>query len=226
MLNSGPEGAKCKRTHGSQPQTQLQHDERPPFPAPRIAARTLVALVGAACTALLTGVESASAASITMWERVAACESGGNWSANTGNGYFGGLQFSRSSWAAAGGTRYAPRADLATKAQQIAVAENLLAMQGPRAWGCAGRAGLTAGAPRAKVRARHSGAAPADRAGHPERKTGPTGAGAYTVKHGDTLSAIALANGVRGGWRRLYALNEEALANENVIHPGQRLHLG
>jgi hypothetical protein len=68
------------------------------------------------------------------WNAVAECESGGNWSINTGNGYYGGLQFSPSTWAAFGGTAYAPRADLAAKAQQIAVAEKVLAGQGPGAW--------------------------------------------------------------------------------------------
>jgi peptidoglycan hydrolase CwlO-like protein len=68
------------------------------------------------------------------WNAVAECESGGNWSINTGNGYYGGLQFSPSTWAAFGGTAYAPRADLAAKAQQIAVAEKVLAEQGRGAW--------------------------------------------------------------------------------------------
>lgn len=68
------------------------------------------------------------------WDAIAAGESGGNWSINTGNGYYGGLQFLQSSWEAAGGLAYAPRADLATKEQQIAAAERLFAMQGPGAW--------------------------------------------------------------------------------------------
>jgi hypothetical protein len=62
------------------------------------------------------------------------CESGGNWSINTGNGYYGGLQFSAGTWAGFGGTEYAPRADLASKSQQIAIAERVLAVQGPGAW--------------------------------------------------------------------------------------------
>jgi hypothetical protein len=68
------------------------------------------------------------------WEAIAHGESGGNWQINTGNGFYGGLQFTQSSWEAAGGTQYAERADLASKEQQIAVAEQLLAMQGPGAW--------------------------------------------------------------------------------------------
>ncbi|WP_344051656.1 transglycosylase family protein [Streptomyces thermoalcalitolerans] len=71
------------------------------------------------------------------WDAIAACESGGNWKANTGNGYYGGLQFRQSSWIAAGGLKYAPRADKATRKQQIAVAKRLAALQGMSAWGCA-----------------------------------------------------------------------------------------
>lgn len=61
----------------------------------------------------------------SMWDAIAACESGGNWSTNTGNGYYGGLQFSQPTWEGAGGLAYAPRADLATREQQIAVASGL-----------------------------------------------------------------------------------------------------
>jgi LysM repeat protein len=61
----------------------------------------------------------------SVWDKIAACESGGNWSINTGNGYYGGLQFTQGTWAGAGGTAYAPRADLATRDQQIAVASRL-----------------------------------------------------------------------------------------------------
>jgi hypothetical protein len=73
------------------------------------------------------------------WDAVARCESGGNWSINTGNGFYGGLQFTPSTWLAFGGAAYAPRADLATRAQQIAVAEKVLAVQGPGAWPTCGR---------------------------------------------------------------------------------------
>lgn len=100
-------------------------------------------------TALTVGAGSrASAATVTTWDKVADCESSGNWKINTGNGYYGGLQFSQSTWAAYGGTRYAPRADLATKREQILVAEKTLAGQGPGAWPvCGARAGLSRGGP-------------------------------------------------------------------------------
>nr|WP_324606754.1 transglycosylase family protein [Psychromicrobium lacuslunae] len=76
-----------------------------------------------------------------MWDRIAQCESGGNWSINTGNGYYGGLQFDAGSWLANGGGAYAPRADLASRAQQIAVANTYYAKAGLAPWGCAGAAG-------------------------------------------------------------------------------------
>ncbi|MFJ6793746.1 transglycosylase family protein [Streptomyces sp. NPDC091268] len=95
-------------------------------------------------TVTLLDVSGAHAASVhskprTDWNAIARCESSGNWRANTGNGHYGGLQFKQSSWEAAGGRKYARRADLATKAQQIATARRLAKMQGMGAWTCARR---------------------------------------------------------------------------------------
>ena len=87
----------------------------------------------------------ASAATDSTWDSVAQCESSGNWSINTGNGYFGGLQFSQSTWDAYGGGAYASRADLATRSQQIVIAEKTLAGQGWGAWTCAAIVGATGG---------------------------------------------------------------------------------
>ncbi|KRF23638.1 hypothetical protein ASG95_02855 [Phycicoccus sp. Soil803] len=122
------------------------------FYAPKHSARkanpvrrrvTGVAVAGVATVA--GGMATASSAQAsTVWDRVAACESGGNWSINTGNGYYGGLQFSDRTWDGFGGERYAPTANRATKAQQITVAQKVLASQGPGAWPtCGARAGLT-----------------------------------------------------------------------------------
>ncbi len=72
-----------------------------------------------------------------MWDRIAQCESGGNWSINTGNGYYGGLQFATASWLANGGDDFAPRADLASRAEQITVANRYYAKAGLGPWGCA-----------------------------------------------------------------------------------------
>jgi uncharacterized protein YabE (DUF348 family) len=72
-----------------------------------------------------------------MWDRIAQCESGGNWSINTGNGYYGGLQFDIGSWLANGGDDFASRADLASRAEQITVANRYYAKSGLGPWGCA-----------------------------------------------------------------------------------------
>lgn len=101
-----------------------------------------VLAIGGAAAASLAATPAANAAPLEAWEALAQCESGGNWSINTGNGYYGGLQFSLSSWAAAGGTGN-PAA--ASKAEQIRVAENLLQMQGWGAWpSCSARLNLYA----------------------------------------------------------------------------------
>ena len=122
----------------------------PESPAPVAArpsrSRCLVAGALLAAATLAAGVTMAGAAGATetVWDRVAACESGGNWSINTGNGYYGGLQFSAATWDDFGGQTYAPRADLAAKVEQIDIAKRVLTVQGPGAWPtCGARAGLT-----------------------------------------------------------------------------------
>ena len=75
------------------------------------------------------------------WSAIAACESGGNWAASTGNGFYGGLQFTEQTWLGYGGGRYASSANLATPAQQIAIAQNVLAGQGIGAWPTCGARG-------------------------------------------------------------------------------------
>ncbi|MFF8371527.1 transglycosylase family protein [Streptomyces lydicus] len=213
---------------------------RRPSKAVRVA--TLAGVAGAVVAVPLMGATSASAASVATWDKVAQCESGGNWSINTGNGYYGGLQFSNSSWAAAGGTQYAARADLATKSQQIAAAEKLLAIQGPGAWSCAGAGGLTSGGPSADVDTSGSSAqtksAPQQDQGRTEVKKAPAasehasrsterksmGHGNYTVKAGDTLAKIAKAHGTN--WKSVYEANKSVIGgNPNLIFPGQKLNV-
>ncbi|MEU3705042.1 transglycosylase family protein [Streptomyces anulatus] len=228
---------------------------RRPSKVTRIA--TLAGVTGAAVAVPLMGATSASAASVETWDAVAQCESGGNWSINTGNGYYGGLQFSQSSWAAAGGTQYASRADLASKDQQIATAEKLLDLQGPGAWACAGAGGLTndgvdpgvntgSGSGESKpeqAQPERQAEQPATRseqrtAPQAEKKaeskktvTTPTGEkvqkgdGEYKVEAGDTLSSIAQAEGVKGGWSKLFELNDDIVKDADLIFPGQQLHL-
>ena len=89
----------------------------------------------------------AGAATDGEWDKVASCESGGNWAINTGNGYQGGLQFSPGTWRSHGGGEYAPSAHLASKEEQIAVAERVLGTQGRGAWPVCGR-GLSSATPR------------------------------------------------------------------------------
>ena len=77
------------------------------------------------------------------WGCVAQCESGGNWHINTGNGHYGGLQFSQRTWEGFGGGKYAPRADLASRQEQITIAKKVVAVQGWGAWPhCSRRYGL------------------------------------------------------------------------------------
>ena len=85
-----------------------------------------------------TGGGAINLANEAMWDRVAKCESGGNWHINTGNGYYGGLQFSYRTWLGAGGGEFAQRADLASREQQITVANRLYATSGLSQWGCKG----------------------------------------------------------------------------------------
>ncbi|MEW2611964.1 transglycosylase family protein [Streptomyces sp. NPDC047880] len=103
---------------------------------PRQAPALLVAagVTGSAIAIPLLGASGASAADGTTWDRVADCESGGAWSQNSGNGYYGGLQLSQEDWEGHGGLDYAASADLASRSQQIAVAERILADQGVGAW--------------------------------------------------------------------------------------------
>ncbi|MFE0651285.1 transglycosylase family protein [Streptomyces sp. NPDC059534] len=112
---------------------------------PRQAPALVVAagVTGSAMALPLLATGSASAADAATWDRVAECESGGQWSANFGNGMYGGLQFTQDSWERNGGLAYAPSPDLASRAQQIAVAEKALA-KGSTEWAtCAPIAGLT-----------------------------------------------------------------------------------
>ncbi|NNG37700.1 transglycosylase family protein [Flexivirga sp. ID2601S] len=75
-----------------------------------------------------------------MWDRIAMCESTGNWHINTGNGYYGGLQFDLGTWLGAGGGKFASRADLATREQQITIANTVFASRGLSPWQCASAA--------------------------------------------------------------------------------------
>jgi LysM repeat protein len=248
--------------------------------ASKAARYTVLGAVATTAVAVpLITAGTANAATTSQWNAVASCESTNNWHINSGNGFYGGLQFTQSTWAAYGGTAYAPRADLATPSQQISVAEKVLASQGKGAWPVCGK-GLTSGGapasaaapaaashntaktrtvqhrtvtahsvPRHHTVVRHTAPvqhretvrhAVAHRTvtGH---STGTTavrtpahvatgtshaaGHGGYTVKSGDTLSAIAAAHHVDGGWKKLYELNKGSLNSADLIFPGQYITL-
>ncbi|WP_031481387.1 transglycosylase family protein [Streptomyces bicolor] len=113
---------------------------------PRQAPALLVAagVTGSAIAIPLLGATGASAADGTVWDKVAECESGGSWSADDGNGRYGGLQLTQEDWEEYGGLDYAASPDLASRSQQIAVAQKILADQGVGAWRTCGLlSGLT-----------------------------------------------------------------------------------
>ncbi|MDV9187895.1 transglycosylase family protein [Streptomyces sp. SR27] len=234
---------------------------RRPSKATQVA--TLVGVTGVAVAAPLMTAGTASAATVSEWDRVAQCESGGNWSINTGNGYYGGLQFSASTWAAYGGTAYASTANQASKSQQIAIGEKVLAGQGKGAWPSCGvglsGASYDGGAaestpktatqqPRQQPKQERKAEQPTTRSEQrqapkkaaqqqaapkaakqtvttPAGKTVKKGDGEYKVAAGDTLSKIAQAHGVKGGWAKLFELNKDVVENADLIYPGQQLHL-
>ncbi|MDH6123094.1 transglycosylase family protein [Kitasatospora sp. GP82] len=262
-------------------------------------AEKAIAVAGVAGVGLampLLAATGAHAASVSTWDKVAECESGGDWSINTGNGFYGGLQFTSSTWKAYGGGQYANQADRASKGQQIAVAEKVLASQGPGAWPvCSANAALGNGGSAADVdtgssksgsssssystrgaekqssqdaspataapsfpgKAGYDAAsgkywyeknggwywtshqsiykqfaggaaqqAPASQAQTPAQAP-QSASGGYTVRDGDTLSGIAQAQGVSGGWQHLYDANRSTIGgNADLIMPGQVLKLG
>ncbi|MFJ9630242.1 transglycosylase family protein [Streptomyces sp. NPDC101175] len=220
-------------------------------------ARTTAVLAGAALLAplgVLAATGNAAAADSGVWDRIAQCESGGNWHINTGNGYYGGLQFSAGTWRAYGGSAYAATADQASRSAQIAVATKVQHAQGWGAWPvCSVRAGANGSAPAAssgtvteksdktkstrttkksssESRANSTKkAAPSKPAAKtPDRGTNSvsrgTSRGDYTVREGDTLSGIAAEHGTT--WRKIYAANKSVIGGDpDLIIPGQQLDL-
>jgi resuscitation-promoting factor RpfA len=109
----------------------------------RLLARIGIAASAVTIPLVFAAPAQASPARDDPWDNLAQCESGGNWSTNTGNGYYGGLQISESTWDSYGGGAYAGTADHATRSQQIAIAEKVLRAQGWKAWPtCSRRAGV------------------------------------------------------------------------------------
>ena len=180
----------------------------------------------------LSGAVPAEAAA-SVWDKVAQCESGGNWKINTGNGFYGGVQFAAGTWKAYGGKTYASQAHLATKAEQIAIARRVLAGQGPGAWPtCSRRAGLTktngkasatatpATNPDASTIQKSSDSKKKIAKKSTHKKYSSSGTTVH-VKRGDTLRKIAKRNSVKGGWKGLWKLNKKTIKNPNLIYIGQ-----
>jgi LysM repeat protein len=209
-----------------------------------------IVVAGAAGAASLLGpAESASAASSVNWDAVAQCESGGNWHINTGNGYYGGLQFTRGTWAGYGGSQYAPTAHQATREQQIAIAEKVMGGQGIGAWPVCGKRGgstqkytANQSAPKSTSSEYGSRSTSPSRSSRSSTRSNSTGSNhvapanpgvavkgdgrTYVVKAGDTLSEIAQQQAFKGGWESLYELNRQVVGGDpNLIMPGQQLAL-
>lgn len=185
------------------------------------ALGAVVATGAVATIPLAMGAGTASAAGSHDWSGVAECESSGNWAANTGNGFYGGLQFTQSTWEAYGGTG---SANNASQAEQIRVAENVLEGQGVGAWPVCGQY-LTSGSTSVAEAEPVAQAAPAPQAAVYEQPVTQwaqdvsAGVGNYVVQLGDTLSGIAAAHGVS------LANLAAQVQNPDLIFPGQTLSL-
>jgi nucleoid-associated protein YgaU len=175
----------------------------------------VVGAVAAGTPLVLAG--TASAAPESAWDQLAQCESGGNWNASTGNGYYGGIQFNAKTWHSFGGSGMPHQA---SKAEQIAVAERTLAAQGWNAWpACSRKMGLRGHAAepgKTSAPAARKASAPASAA---KAATG----GTYTVKRGDTLGRIAKTHGT--SVKALLAANRGTVSNAHVLKVGATLHV-
>ena len=181
------------------------------------------------------------------WDCLARCESSGRWSANTGNGYYGGLQFGQATWVHHGGRSYAPRADLATREQQIQVARSVQRIQGWGAWpACSRRYGLAGlrlsqPAPPSDTALSSDGGTAAQSTPPTQQRSkqrrhavegqrygsAPRGARSiHVVRKGESLSVIAQRHLVRGGWPALYRANRQTVGgNPDLINVGARLRI-
>ncbi len=216
--------------------------------------RTIVgglAFAGLAATGVGLAAAPANAASGSTWDALAQCESGGNWAINTGNGYYGGLQFNLGTWQANGG---AGNPASASREAQIAVAERVLASQGWGAWpACSAKLGLsgttgaapqaaapapaapqqaapkatTPAAPKATTQAAPKATTPAAPKAAVSSKPAavPTSGKTYTIQSGDTLDKIATKLNIDGGYMKLWAANTSTIDDANLIYAGQELQL-
>ncbi|AXI78584.1 LysM peptidoglycan-binding domain-containing protein [Peterkaempfera bronchialis] len=204
-------------------------------------AMGLVSQAAAAAAGVRAGAPAAAAAPASSdradWHRIAGCESGGRWDINSGNGYYGGLQMTQGTWENYGGRHFAPRADLATREEQIAVGERIVEARGLTPWPVCGRASrgearptLHTTATRLPHRAPHisamQGQPPLSVLALMPVKVPAPGSAYWTVHSGDSLSSIAQQSHVHGGWHALYDMNRDILgSNPDMIQPGQHLRL-
>ncbi|GAA1285092.1 transglycosylase family protein [Pseudonocardia aurantiaca] len=190
---------------------------RPGSPKRSLLRLGVAGAVAVGATFALAG--TANAAPDSAWDELAQCESGGNWEINTGNGFYGGLQFKPTTWRAFGGSGLPHHA---SREQQIAVAERTLAAQGWNAWpSCSRKMGLRGNAAE-PTRMRASAPAKATR---PDAARVAENGADYTVAAGDTLSKIAAAQKVSGGWQGLFERNRDVLSSPHVLRVGQQLDL-
>lgn len=195
----------------------------------RNAAR--IAVAGAVVAAPIAIAAPANAAD---WDKLAQCESSGNWSANTGNGFSGGLQFTPSTWKAYGGSQYASNAKDASREEQIQVAEKVLQAQGPGAWpGCTSKTSWTSGSTsgsssKASSSSDDSSSKSSKKSESSSSKSSKksavkSGGSDYTVQTGDTLGKIANKYGVN--YQDIFERNGNVLQDPNMIFPGQQLDI-
>lgn len=195
---------------------------RKPSYTRRNAARLAVA--GAVIAAPIAVAAPANAS--PNWDALAQCESSGNWNANTGNGFSGGLQFTPSTWKAYGGGQYSSNAKDATREQQITVAERVLKDQGEKAWPeCSSKKSWSSGgsddSDSVEQAATHAVKNTVQKASavQPQQPSG----GEYTVQAGDTLSQIAQKFGVQT--ENVFQKNSNTIQDPNKIFPGQQLDI-
>jgi LysM repeat protein len=195
-----------------------------------------VAVAGIAVGTPLAIAATPAQASTTNWDAIAQCESGGNWGISTGNGFYGGLQFTQSTWKAYGGQG---SANGASREAQIQVAERVLQGQGIGAWPvCGKKAGSGAvakgsntqgsavkkAAPKAATPKKSTPTAAAAQAAAPVTGVASSNpAGDYTVASGDTLSKLATKFNVQGGYAQLQKLNAQYIPDADLILVGQKI---
>lgn len=202
---------------------------------PGFARRAAVATVAVGAPLVPAALMAAPAAQAeTNWDALAQCESSGNWAANTGNGFSGGLQFTPSTWKSFGGSGTPQNA---SREQQITVAERVKQAQGMQAWPvCSKKTGNTDRSPNSgqveAVSQHGTSTKAAPKKAAPRTAPRPTKvadartedpSGSYTVREGDTLSGIAASRGM--AWDALMTRNHDVISDPNMIFPGQTLSM-